>query len=235
MSSPAWWIILVVVSLAGFFVVASVARDGRLDGWEVGVLQWLDAHRAPWWDFLALTGAAMGSRFAAGLILVAAAVWFVRSREYLSAAVVAATLLVVPLLISGLKSLYGRPRPTFGGEEVRGLGLTFSFPSSAAFPSGHALIAAGAFGTLAVLLLYHLDSRRARRTVIVASILLILVICWSRVYLAVHYPTDVIAGLLVGLAWLAVCAWVVESRREGDGGGGRQQRLIGSRLVDDGT
>lgn len=199
-----------MVSLIGFLVVAWIARAGVLQAWERSSLTWVYANRALWLDLLALMGAGLGSRLASTVILGLAAFWFVRTRRYACAVALVSTIISVPVLISILKVFYGRPRPTLGGDEIRALGLSFTFPSSAAFPSGHALIAAGAFGTLTILLLRHVQIPALRRAVAIGSGVGILLICWSRIYLAVHYPTDVIAGLLMGLVWLAACLGVLE-------------------------
>ncbi len=79
---------------------------------------------------------------------------------------------------------------------------------SASFPSGHSMLALVTYLTLGALLARFASRRRSRTYCIVVSLLLALLVGLSRVYLGVHYPTDVLAGWSAGLAWALPC-WLV--------------------------
>jgi undecaprenyl-diphosphatase len=114
------------------------------------------------------------------------------------------------LLNTGLKSVFHRARPTFASE----------FPvSSWSFPSGHAMDSLIGYGLLA----YWLGERFPHRRFIIryAAAALILLIGFARIYLGVHYLSDVIAGFAAGTLWLTVCITgyqFAERRRVGAGG-----------------
>jgi undecaprenyl-diphosphatase len=72
------------------------------------------------------------------------------------------------------------------------------------FPSGHTMVACAMYGALVVLLWRHAPSRAGRALLVAACAALILAIALSRIYLGVHYPSDIVGGLLAGGAWLAL-------------------------------
>jgi undecaprenyl-diphosphatase len=78
-------------------------------------------------------------------------------------------------------------------------------PNTYAFPSGHSLAAVLLYGVLAFLLLRAVRTRRARIAVTVGAVVLIGLVGLSRVYLGVHWPSDVVASWILGGAWLAAC------------------------------
>lgn len=133
-------------------------------------------------------------------VLAAAAVGvFLARRWHRGAVLVVVTLLGAAVLDGGLKLLFGRARPTpFFAH--------YPAPDSFSFPSGHALFATAFFGGLAVLLYDRLRHRWLRLLVVVAALALILLIGFSRVYLGVHYPSDVLGGYAVGVVWVGAVA-----------------------------
>jgi undecaprenyl-diphosphatase len=108
------------------------------------------------------------------------------------------TLVGAAVLDVGLKALFARVRP----EAFFG----YPAPSSYSFPSGHALVATCFFGGVAVLLSHRLRWTLAQILVWAAAVALILLIGVSRIYLGVHYPTDVMGGFAVGTVWVASVA-----------------------------
>lgn len=82
----------------------------------------------------------------------------------------------------------------------------YPLPGSPSFPSGHALFAASIFGGLAVLLTDRMENRVLQVLVWQIAISLILLVGLSRVYLGVHYPSDVLAGWAVGVVWVTAVA-----------------------------
>jgi len=108
------------------------------------------------------------------------------------------------LLNLALKAVFQRARPEFDAPLATALGWSF--------PSGHAMGAMVAYGMLAYLLVLRFGRAPAPFIVAGASIL-VLGVGFSRVYLGVHYFSDVVGGYLSGIAWLAVCASAIEIAR----------------------
>jgi undecaprenyl-diphosphatase len=97
-----------------------------------------------------------------------------------------------------LKVTFARVRPEAFFE--------YPLPASASFPSGHALYAASIFGGLAALLTARLKHGPLRVAVWSAAVFLILMVGFSRVYLGVHYPSDVLAGYSIAVIWVTFVA-----------------------------
>lgn len=99
----------------------------------------------------------------------------------------------------GLKMGFNRPRPDLVAHIVE--------TTSMSFPSGHAMLSAVTYLTLGALIARTQEKRSLRGYVLGAAILVTLLIGLSRVYLGVHWPTDVLAGWCLGAAWALIC-WV---------------------------
>ena len=144
-------------------------------------------------DFTALGGPpvlALLTVFAIGYLLAV--------RRAATALFVAASVIGGSTLGVLLKSAFVRPRPDIVTHLVD--------VESASFPSGHALNSAMVYLTLGALLARTQSGRRVKAYLIGAAILLTLIVGSSRVYLGVHWPSDVVAGWCVGAAWAALCA-----------------------------
>jgi len=96
-----------------------------------------------------------------------------------------------------LKDLLGRTRPAVVPHLAE--------VSTASFPSGHSMVSAAVYLTLGVLLAQWVDSRRLKPYFIGVAVIVTLLVGISRVYLGVHYPTDVLAGWTAGAVWAIIC------------------------------
>ena len=102
------------------------------------------------------------------------------------------------IVVSGIaKDFFARPRPDLVPHG--------SFVSTASFPSGHSMMAAVAWLTLGVLIARTLADRSLKAYVLGLAIAVTLLVGVSRVYLGVHWPTDVLAGWLAGAGWAVAC------------------------------
>ncbi|OHB68658.1 MAG: hypothetical protein A2Y77_15845 [Planctomycetes bacterium RBG_13_62_9] len=148
-----------------------------------------------WRDITALGGSAVLTLVTAG---VAGYLLMQRHRRTL-VLLLAATLggLIVTLL---LKSLFARPRPEFAAPDA--------YVLTASFPSGHSMLSAVVYLTLGALLARTSTQYRAKLYFVGMAMLVTMLVGFSRVYLGVHYPTDVLAGWSVGLIWALLC-WLV--------------------------
>jgi len=109
------------------------------------------------------------------------------------------------LLNSVLKELFARPRPDVV-PHLREV-MTLSFPS------GHALTSAAVFLTLGALLMRVAEKRLVKFYCMFVAVMATLLVGATRVYLGVHYPTDVLAGWLIGVSWALFC-WLLERSLE---------------------
>jgi undecaprenyl-diphosphatase len=133
---------------------------------------------------------------AAGLV---AALAFVIKGWHRGALLVVVTLAGAGLLNGLLKFSFARMRPASFFD--------YPLPGSPSFPSGHALYAASVFGGLAVLLTARVRSQFLQLAIWFVCLSLILLVGVSRVYLGVHYPSDVFAGWAIGVIWVITVAF----------------------------
>lgn len=99
-----------------------------------------------------------------------------------------------------LKNLFGRARPQ---------DPLLSTVSGLSFPSGHALISVAFYGLLIYLVWHNISHKIIRWVLIVLLLVLILIIGLSRIYLRVHYASDVLAGFAMGIIWLVLSIWIL--------------------------
>ena len=104
------------------------------------------------------------------------------------------------MLIWGLKEFIGRIRPTVVTHLLE--------EKSFSFPSGHSMMSAIVYLTQAVLLSRIERNRKAKIYLISTALLLTILIGISRIYLGVHYPTDVLAGWVAGISWALLCWYI---------------------------
>jgi undecaprenyl-diphosphatase len=163
-----------------------------------------DAIGPRWFEGAVRDVSALGS-IAVLLLLSLAVISFLLIRRQVHAAVlVFAAAGGGALLMGGLKEAFGRPRP-------RLVPHLFGDVATPSFPSGHAMAAAAIYLTLAALLARLVEDRRSKVFVVGVALVLVLLVGVSRVYLGVHWPSDVLAGWTAGLCWAIAC-WIVMAR-----------------------
>jgi undecaprenyl-diphosphatase len=143
---------------------------------------------------------ALGGFTVLTLVTVVAAAAFLLHRKVRHAVVLIVTVLLAQAGSESLKGLYGRPRPDLVPHGV--------YVYSASFPSGHSMLSATVYLTLAALIASLQPRRSAKVLVFVTAVLVMVAVGVSRIYLGVHWPSDVLAGWCAG-AGLALVAWSV--------------------------
>lgn len=155
---------------------------------------------APWFEETVRDFTSFGSEGVVIFILLTAVGFLLLQRKRRSIMLLLASVLGGWTLSFLLKIAYDRPRP----ELVAPIADTMS-PS---FPSGHALLSATAYLTIGALLSRVQSGRALKIYLMLLAILLTLIVGLTRVYLGLHWPTDVLAGWTVGGVWALTC-WLV--------------------------
>lgn len=192
-----------------FCVTALSVRGGRELGWERALLLGLREPGDPadplgpeWFEASVMDITALGG-FAVLALATLLAVGFLLTRRQLgSALTVAIAVCGGTALSEGLKAMFARTRPDFVAHIVE--------TTSMSFPSGHAMLSAVTYLTLGALLAQAQEQTRLRRYILGAAIVVTLLIGVTRVYLGVHWPTDVLAGWCLGASWALLC-WSIAS------------------------
>jgi undecaprenyl-diphosphatase len=156
-----------------------------------------------WFEEAARDVTALGGTAVLTLLVAAVLGFLLIARRTHAAALVFGATVGGAVLSSLLKTAYDRPRPDLVPH--------LSYVTSASFPSGHAMLSAVVYLTLGALLSRLVPGRWAKGYFLGVAALLALLVGASRVYLGVHYPTDVVAGWAAGVAWATAC-WIVARR-----------------------
>jgi membrane-associated phospholipid phosphatase len=195
-----------------------VARGEQVVFLDRAVARWLHGHET-WFatDLLSAVTQLGGATVLLAVTLVATAALLLR-RRVAYAALMGAALAGGEGLNLALKAAFERPRPSFSDPIATAAGFSF--------PSGHAMVALTVYGALAFIAAASAKSRPVRVTILAAAAGLVLAIGFSRLYLGVHYVSDVLAAYGAGLAWLMLCGLTLlgASRLVATGGGSAAPR-----------
>ncbi|HYP16267.1 MAG TPA: phosphatase PAP2 family protein [Opitutus sp.] len=196
-----------IVAVWVFAAIADEVREGETFEAEDRIMRSLRSGEPPvpvgplWLVEVARDITGLGSVAVLSSMVLLVAGFLAFSRRYAAAAFVMVASGGGLLLNTTLKNLFDRERPD---ETLRLIEI-----HSHSFPSGHAMSSATIYLTLAVLLTRLVTLRREKLYVLGAALLVSFLVGLSRVYLGVHYPTDVIAGWAAGVAWAQVCWFAV--------------------------
>jgi undecaprenyl-diphosphatase len=155
----------------------------------------------PWLEEAARDLTSLGSTSVLGIIVFASAGYLLLAGKRHAALLVLAAELGGVLLSNTLKAGFARPRP----DIVPHLARVFT----ASFPSSHATVSAAVYLTLGTLLARTVaETRHTKLFFVGVAVVLTLIVGSTRVYLGLHYPSDVMAGWCIGAAWAMIC-WAV--------------------------
>lgn len=188
-------LLLTLVALAIFSWLAAHVLTSNTQHFDVYIRESIHSHAPDWATPWMLRITKLGNWYVIlGETVILLAILLVRRRMQ-DARLLAATMFGAGMLDSVLKLLIRRVRPIayFG----------FPAPDTYSFPSGHALVTLCLVGFVAGLISQSVKSKWVRGLIWAVAALLVLLVGLSRVYLGVHYPSDVAAGYAAALAWMS--------------------------------
>jgi undecaprenyl-diphosphatase len=197
---------VIVICVAFFAMLADEVMEGGTQQFDDSVLLWMNRHASPPLTAFALDVTALGAGTVVWLVVIVASVFLWVSRHRWSAALLWVSILGSGLINATMKMFFNRPRPQLFPWRVPYAGLS-------SFPSGHSMTSMVCYATLAYLITRLEPNRFLRRFTFGLAALMIVLIGLSRLYLGVHYPTDVLAGFTMGLAWASFSALGLEALR----------------------
>lgn len=199
--------LVLVLSMWTFIEIADAVKEGhtqRFDEWAVRSLRKPSDPNEPigpaWVGEVARDITALGGVAVLTLVIAAVAGFLALREKYHAMWLVLGATTSGLCVSSALKHVYQRPRPNLVAH------LSQVYTTS--FPSGHSMLSAVVYLTLGALLASFVRQRRLKFYFIAVAMAVTGLVGISRVFMGVHYPTDVLAGWSAGLAWALVC-WLV--------------------------
>lgn len=211
-------LVAVVLILGGIWLTAGVAEavmEGETHEIDRMILLALrepgdvsDPLGPRWFEEMVRDYTSLGGTAILVLLVTAVSGYLAMLRRYKRLVVLLTAVIGGVILSSLLKGIFDRPRPD--------LILESSYAFNASFPSGHALLSAATYLTLGGLLAQIQKRFRLKAFVLLFSILIMVVVGFSRLYLGVHWPSDVLAGWTIGAIWALLCWSVANWLQEHD-------------------
>lgn len=190
-------LVIAGLTLTGFLELFDSLREDELTGFDTAIAEYVQSFHSPELTnvFTAITdlGNLMGYLV---LVVLISAFLFFRYKSWKFPMQISVVLVLASFVNLVLKRVINRERPS--GEHMVEV-ITLSFPS------GHAMSAMAFYGFLIYLIWRYIKHSWWKVTLIMVCVFLILGIGISRIYLGVHYPSDIVAGYTGGLFWVAVC------------------------------
>lgn len=188
---------------AFFLLIAVLVKLDKVSSFDNNIIHFVQSAESPSLTFLAKGLSLIGSsKMVLGISILTMALLYIWLKHRLELILFLWVGLGSQLLNTLMKLWFHRERPDFHRLiEVAGY----------SFPSGHSMAAFSLYGVISFLLWRHLPRRHQRTLLIIFAVFMTLGIGWSRIYLGVHYPSDVIGGYAASGAWLMLSIGLFEA------------------------
>jgi len=186
---------LAAAVLAAFGWLVTGPYKGVVAGFDSNIRYAMRQIQSPMWSSVLLTVTKLGSTWGLVIIGSIAGIAFILLRWFRPLVLFVIVMAGQAALHHGFKWLFARPRPPAL--------INYPLAENFSFPSGHAIAALCLYGAMAWLVATRYENAAAKAGVAIVAAILILLIALSRVYIGIHYPTDVVAGLLAAAVWTA--------------------------------
>lgn len=173
-------------------------------GADERLANWLHGHASSGWTEFFEVVTFLGNVPTLAVVTLAASVVLWRKRRITELQLLLLAAIGAEILTVGLKLGFERQRPFFSDP--------LATESTYSFPSGHSSVSLAVYGTIGFIAARHARTRRRQIAALAVAAALILLIGFSRLYLGVHFLSDVIAGFSVGFAWVALCVVLLHLR-----------------------
>ena len=194
------WLSGAALAFGIFFRITRELIEGDVSAMDSSVLHAMSEQRSPWLTVAALDVTALGSITLVVLFSAFTFVVLLVLRDKMGALQLLVASAGASVLTIVTKNLLERIRP----QEAQQLIVVSGF----SYPSGHSVSTSALYLTIAIIASRYIQHSGARAALFVAVSVVLIMIGASRVYLGVHYMTDVVSGLLLGAAWALVLAGI---------------------------
>lgn len=196
-------VVIAIAGTVGFAALGEYVREGYTQQFDRAVLQWIGARHTPGLTTAMAEITPLGTGIVVLTIVGITTAFLWHTEHKYSARMLLAATAGSILLNNVLKLYFNRERPDVFEWGTRA--------ASSSFPSGHAMSATVVYGTVAYLLARLQKHVWSRTLTLIAAVVIVALISLSRLYLGVHYPSDVLAGIIIGLAWSGFCMATLEA------------------------
>jgi undecaprenyl-diphosphatase len=186
------------LAFAFFIKLTSELLEHEVSGVDRAILLDFAKVRISWLTVIAVDLTALGSVTLVVLISAIALCVLLLLKDRTGALQLLAASVGAGILISATKNYFDRPRPMVVTQLIQVSGFSY--------PSGHSLMAASLYLTVAILVCRHLRRTQDQIAVLAMTVGVIALVGTSRIYLGVHFPSDVACGISLGMAWALLLA-----------------------------
>jgi undecaprenyl-diphosphatase len=181
-----------VTAVLLFAILAVIVGSGVTNALDSSILLAINSLSSPWLNTFFVAFTELGGVIVVSVVAIILVLLFLTKRNYIRALLIAVGIGGVAAMNLLLKSIFERARPDLWDWIVT--------ETHTSFPSGHAT----ASMALALCIVYLLWNTKWRKATIIAASVYLLLIGFSRLYLGVHFPTDILGGWLLGIGWMAL-------------------------------
>jgi undecaprenyl-diphosphatase len=193
-----WWLGTASLAFGLFIKITSELLEHEVSSVDRMILIGLAKARTPWLTVVAVDLTALGSVTLGVLVSTIALCVLLLMKDRMGALQLVAASVGAGILTTTIKNYIDRPRPEVVTQLIQFSGLSY--------PSGHALAAASLYLTIAILVCRHIQRTGHQIAILAMTVEIILLVGMTRIYLGVHYPSDVASGISLGVAWALLLA-----------------------------
>lgn len=201
-----WVKLAIAVFFISIFIFLSLTLDNNF--LDKAVMEMVEDLRTPSLNGPAVDVTALGSVTLLTLFTGFLLILFALKKRWMDFAQLFIAQAGAGIISQSTKAFYMRPRPSMVEKLVE--------VSNYSYPSGHSLSAATFYITIGLLLCEYYQHHRQRMVIFFLGVMMMLLVGVSRIYLGVHYPSDVLGGMALGAAWALVLPAIMSYRRLGN-------------------